>query len=60
MKNGVLYGHHSLITLLTRISQINPIQFVGANLFRVYLNITEGKEDKTPKQDQPNTQQETA
>ncbi|MCY9871518.1 nucleoside recognition domain-containing protein [Vibrio barjaei] len=35
-------------------------KFVGANLFRVYLNITEGKEDKSKKDDETMTKQEAA
>lgn len=34
-------------------------KFVGANLFRIYLNITEGKEDKSEKPTQP-LKEETA
>ncbi|MEF1185331.1 nucleoside recognition domain-containing protein, partial [Vibrio sinaloensis] len=35
-------------------------KFVGANLFRIYLNITEGKEDKQDKRDAQNLKEETA
>lgn len=35
-------------------------KFVGANLFRIYLNITEGKEDKNDQVDNAKLDQETA
>lgn len=35
-------------------------KFVGANLFRIYLNITEGKEGKQDKDDAQNLKEETA
>lgn len=35
-------------------------KFIGANLFRVYLNVTEGKEDKQDKDDTQQLKQETA
>ncbi|MDG2647783.1 YjiH family protein, partial [Vibrio parahaemolyticus] len=33
---------------------------VGANLFRIYLNITEGKEDKQEQSKSENLKEETA
>ncbi|HGS5850381.1 TPA: YjiH family protein, partial [Vibrio parahaemolyticus] len=35
-------------------------KIVGANLFRIYLNITEGKEDKQEKSKSENLKEETA
>lgn len=35
-------------------------KFIGANLFRIYLNITEGKEGKQDKDNAQNLKEETA
>jgi nucleoside recognition membrane protein YjiH len=35
-------------------------KFVGANLFRIYLNITEGKEDKSDSSKKQNMTEEAA